>query len=177
MKCWACKKEIAKSAKSCPHCDAPAEGLVGGPELEQMAAELLGKMDPAARAELEKLMANSSSAEDFVNQVMIGDCPKCGSADTEDCGNDPELEGIGVARCRSCGWLWCAMCGRELPDAETPCPCLDEEIDGLDGLADKFLQDKLLKDEDTPDPKPLRFPSLSADKKPKKPSRKKKGGL
>ena len=51
--------------------------------------EILDQMPPEVLGELQALMANSTSAEEFVNQIFVGDCPKCNSSETGDCEHDP----------------------------------------------------------------------------------------
>ena len=72
----------------------------------------------------------------FVNQFLVGDCPKCGSPNTHDCealtfeqspldpkelirtGSDcgvaMEIDDITVGHCDDCDYLWCLECGSQL---------------------------------------------------------------
>ena len=65
------------------------------------------------------------AGEEFVNRIMVGDCPACGSSETSDCENDPEIDDPCVARCLACGQLWCPDCGEFFQDdqfADHDCP-------------------------------------------------------
>lgn len=131
MKCWNCLKELPESAKACPFCEAAVEDE---PTPEEMGAveEILSAMPAEVLGELQALMANSDSAEDFINQIFVGDCPKCQSSDTGDCEKDPEIENLLVGRCFKCGHMWCTECQTPLDPKSPECPCWDEEIEGLD---------------------------------------------
>jgi hypothetical protein len=109
MKCWSCTKPIPTAAQRCPHCEAVVEPE---PTAEEEAAvmEMLGELDPSMIGEIAKVFNQSSSGEDFVNQIMVGPCPKCGSSSTGDCENDPEIEDPCIGRCAECGQLWCCDC-------------------------------------------------------------------
>ena len=72
-------------------------------------------------SEIEKLISQSDSGEDFVNRVMIGDCPECGSSKTGDCEHDPDIEDVTVGRCYDCGRLWCTICGGPYDPKEDGC--------------------------------------------------------
>ena len=72
----------------------------------------------------------------FINQIFVGDCPRCGSSNTHDCmalihepspldpqetmemGSDcgvaMEIDDIAVGHCDDCGHLWCLECGSQL---------------------------------------------------------------
>lgn len=139
MKCWSCDQEISDTAQRCPHCEAPVEEE---PTEEEKAAVMaaLDEMDPAILGEFARVLAASSSGEDFVNQIMIGPCPKCDSDSTGDCENDPEIEDPCIGRCAECGQLWCCDC-EELFDtvaaaASHDCPVWEEFEKQLDDLPD-----------------------------------------
>jgi DNA-directed RNA polymerase subunit N (RpoN/RPB10) len=131
MRCWSCGKTIPENAKACKFCEAPAEPEPTEEEIEavreifeQMPAEVLDGF----RAAFEQ----SDTAEEFVNRIMIGECPKCGSDETGSCENDPEIEDILVARCFQCGQLWCAECGRFLPRESPSCDCWEDDEEDED---------------------------------------------
>jgi hypothetical protein len=129
MKCWSCGQEFSDSAKFCPHCEA---GLVEGPTPEEEAAvaNLLLGLGPEATSELIDAFNNSATGEEFVNRVMVGDCPKCGSSKTGDCDKDPEIDDPCIGRCFDCGQLWCIFCGEPFANTQTmeqhDCPAGEE---------------------------------------------------
>ncbi len=79
----------------------------------------------------------------FISQIMVGDCPKCGSKNTHDCegpdfyldSNSPkqvvktgsecgvarELEDPTIGHCDSCDHLWCIECGSMLAIDDKAC--------------------------------------------------------
>jgi hypothetical protein len=78
--------------------------------------------------ELKEAFLTTRTGEEFVNAIMIGACPTCGSDQTGDCENDPEFYyNILLARCYECGQLWCAECGKLLERKAPFCECWDEE--------------------------------------------------
>ncbi|HXT58035.1 MAG TPA: hypothetical protein VN699_05340 [Pirellulales bacterium] len=118
--------------KFCSHCEAE---LTPGPAAaeEAAAAGALSAMGPDVANELLDAMNESATGEEFVNRIMVGDCPQCGSSNTGDSENDPEIEDPCVGRCFDCGLLWCLDCGELFKDAqfaEHGCPAWEEM--GLD---------------------------------------------
>jgi hypothetical protein len=122
MLCWNCGRKVPDTAKVCKHCEAD---LSDAPGEEEMAAVegILKDMDPDMLAEMLELAQNCSSAEEFADRIMVGDCPACGSAKTGNCENDPEMEDITLGRCFECGQIWCTLCDRVLEKGETTCDC------------------------------------------------------
>ena len=110
MKCWSCRKEIPDTTKFCPHCEAEVVEELTANEKEA-AEEFLASMSPDLIDELRNAFENSATGEEFVNRIMVGDCPKCGSSNTADCEQDPEIDDACIARCLDCGQLWCPDCG------------------------------------------------------------------
>jgi len=126
MLCWSCQKQIPDAAEFCPHCEAQVEDE---PTADEKAAvqQILSSMNPEMLCELRNVIERSATGDEFVNQIMIGDCPKCGSSQTGDCDKDPEIEDPTVARCFACGQMWCPDCGELFsgkPDHD--CPVWDE---------------------------------------------------
>lgn len=113
MLCWSCGKEIPDDANRCRYCEAEVES---GPTEDEIGAveDLLGQMSPDAISELRAAFGKSETGEEFVNRIMVGDCPKCGSSNTGDCGEDPEINDPSIGRCFDCGQLWCVDCGELL---------------------------------------------------------------
>ena len=128
MQCANCGKEIPDDAVMCKFCEARVEPEPSEEEA-QAALEVLGKLDPAMRQEFLELMRTSKSADEFANRIFVGDCPKCGSARTDNCENDPEIGELLVGRCSDCGYLWCTMCDR--PYKGEPCECWEDEPEEL----------------------------------------------
>jgi hypothetical protein len=130
MRCQNCRKKLPKNAKVCLYCEAAVEPAPSEEEMD-MARQLLTEMPPDVVAELRRAINDSETCESFVNSIFVGECPKCGSAKTGDCENDPEIDCLLVGRCYDCGILWCTEC-EKLLDPKTPeCPCWDEP-DGFD---------------------------------------------
>ncbi len=65
---------------------------------------------------LKKSVEESSAVteEQFIAEIMIGECPHCGSKNTKDCEEMEGIEDFTVGLCMNCGFLWCSECGRSL---------------------------------------------------------------
>jgi hypothetical protein len=126
MKCWNCRKPLPDGAKRCPNCEAAVEDVPTQEELDALIA--LGKqLDPDTLRELKAMIESADTAEQFANMIVVGECPKCGSDDTQDCDSDPEIQNILVGRCLECGHCWCTECRRALDRVKPMCPCWDED--------------------------------------------------
>lgn len=134
MRCLNCNRTLPKNAKACVYCEA----LVEEPSAEEMemARAVIEQLSPEALAELERVMMNSDTAEEFVNQIFVGPCPKCQSAQTGDCEDDQEIGDLLVGRCYECGQLWCTECGKLLTLQNTTCACWDEVPEELQNEED-----------------------------------------
>ena len=110
-------------------------------EEEAAVAGVLEAMGPEAISELLDAFSQSATAEEFVNRIMVGDCPKCGSSNTGDCEGDPEIEDPTLGRCLDCGQFWCLDCEELFNDAQTPHDCPAWE--GIDFDDDEFDDDDL----------------------------------
>jgi hypothetical protein len=135
VKCWSCAKEIPDAAKFCPHCEAPAEDEITQEDVD-LVMGLLNEMDPDARNQIVELVQRSESGEAFVNQIMVGNCPRCGSARTDDCENDIDIDDPCIGRCADCGQYWCCDCDQLFDDqiqaSSHECPvwdAMEEESD------------------------------------------------
>ncbi len=128
MDCWNCLKKLPKGAKVCPFCECAVEDQPSPEEIEAVQ-EILDQMPPEVLGELEAMMAGSETADDFINQIFVGDCPKCNSSETGDCEKDPEIENLLVGRCYACGHMWCTECQKTLDPKSLHCPCWDEEVE------------------------------------------------
>jgi hypothetical protein len=125
VRCWSCGKKIPDEAKNCRFCEAPAEPVPTEAE-QQIVEELLDHMPPEAWGELQSALQECETGEEFVNRIMIGACPKCGSDETGDCDSDPEIGELLVGRCYRCGQLWCTECLKLLTPQAPTCECWDE---------------------------------------------------
>lgn len=63
---------------------------------------------------LKKIVEESPSEEQFITAIMVGECPKCGSANTVDCDEIQGIEDPTLGLCRNCGYFWCLECGFHL---------------------------------------------------------------
>ncbi len=65
---------------------------------------------------LKKAIEESTAADvdQFISEIFVGDCPECGSSNTSDCEEIPEIEDVTVGLCMNCGYLWCTECERHL---------------------------------------------------------------
>jgi hypothetical protein len=72
-----------------------------------------------AREELAQAVERSGSEEEFISEIFVGECPKCGSRKTKDCDEDPEIDDVTVGLCKACGYLWCTECGRPVTKGVT----------------------------------------------------------
>lgn len=143
MICWSCQKQISDRAQRCPHCEAEVHDEPTGEEMSA-ALDVLANMDPEMLNVLRDAFENSATGEEFVNQLMVGDCPKCGSSKTGDCENDPDIDDPCVARCLECGQLWCPDCGEFFTNnnfADHDCPAWAEFDFEDDELEDDELED------------------------------------
>ena len=135
MVCWSCRKEIQSAAQFCPHCEAKAIGEPTAAEMEAVQG-VLSSMNPDLIAQL---LEKSVTGEEFVNQIMVGDCPKCGISSTSDCESDPEIEDPCVARCFECPQLWCPDCGELSTSAHSTdhdCPTWEDVYLDSEGWED-----------------------------------------
>ena len=128
--CWSCGKEIPNDANRCLYCEAEVESEPTDEEL-RVVKDMLAHMSPDVISELRSAFEESQTGEDFVNRIMVGDCPKCESSKTDDCGDDPEVDDICVGRCFDCGQLWCLECGQLLQKHQATCSCCNssEELE------------------------------------------------
>jgi len=64
----------------------------------------------------------------FVQAVMVGGCPECGSENTYDCENNPLLEDNTIGHCLECETYWCLECGYVFEKVEKGMQCPHWEI-------------------------------------------------
>lgn len=130
MRCWNCNRELPTGAKACVACEAPADSEMSAEEIEA-ARHLMNQLPPDV-LHLRQVAFDSNSAEEFANRLLVGNCPKCGSSNTGDCENDPEIDNLLVGRCFECGQHFCTECGKPLKLPEPACECWDEDIEDID---------------------------------------------
>lgn len=104
MRCWNCGKSVPETAKVCQFCEAAIEPDPTEEE-KRLVGDLLERMPPGAMEELHAAFEQSETAEDFANRILVGECPQCGSTETGNCENDPEIGKMLVGRCFQCGQL------------------------------------------------------------------------
>lgn len=130
--CWSCEKKLPEGASRCMHCEAAVEDA---PTQEDaaMLMELLGEMDPSLMNEMRQMALECETGEDFVNRLMVGECPKCESDNTGNCENDPEIDDPCIGRCFDCSQLFCCDCEELFADAKLSaqhnCPAWEDEED------------------------------------------------
>jgi len=62
-----------------------------------------------------KICAKKSDTEDqFISEIMVGDCPECGNSNTIDCDGIEGVEDPTLGLCKNCGYFWCIECGSQL---------------------------------------------------------------
>jgi hypothetical protein len=123
-----CGHNLKDDAKVCVKCEAPVEQPLTDEEIEAVETAL-GMMSDEARVALLAAFQESQTADEFVNRVMVGDCPACGSSEVGCCENDPEIADITVGRCYACGQLWCTFCDKPFPAGVTHCDCDPSDLE------------------------------------------------
>jgi len=131
MRCWSCGKQIADDAVRCEHCEADILSPPAPQDME-MAHEFIQSMDPEMRAELFRVFQSSESGEEFINRIMVGECPECGSEETDSCEHDPDIDDVSIGRCFSCGNLWCTICDSPFDPDLSECPFCAESEDAAE---------------------------------------------
>ncbi len=83
--------------------------------------ELWDALPEDVREELLKAAEESTaqSVEEFISEIFVGECPKCGSKATKDCEEATGIEDMTVGLCENCGYLWCTECGRSVEKGKT----------------------------------------------------------
>ena len=81
-------------------------------DLLAMFAALRGDI----RRMIEKAIEQTSpiNEEQFLAQVMTGNCPRCDSNQIKDCRKVESINDITVGLCMQCGFIWCLDCGKPL---------------------------------------------------------------
>lgn len=112
MKCWNCQKEIPDEAKSCSYCERRQDREPVDPEAFKEALKSINTAEPGFVDQLRAIAERYETAEDFANAILSGDCPACGSEETETCEDVLGIENIMVGRCVECGKIFCTECGQ-----------------------------------------------------------------
>lgn len=86
--------------------------------------EMFNSLDEETRKFLISQMEKATDVREFTRAIMVGDCPKCGSAKTVD-GDDLPGGNICVGTCLSCGYSWCLECGCS---TDVACNCFEEIV-------------------------------------------------
>jgi len=152
MKCWNCDKEVSEEAKECPFCEADLklEAEDSG-ALEQAAKAFMDMLPVEMRDELTRMMSGSETADDFVNAIMLGECPACGSSNVHSCETEPEYKDVTLGKCADCATVWCSECEYVLKDDERACPNQDQHTWG-DFDDESFLDEDEDASEEDEDP-------------------------
>ena len=125
MRCWNCRNEIPEAAQACQSCEAPVEPEPTEEEMDAVRG-ILEQMPSEVVEELQAMAETSETAEEFADRILVGDCQKCGSLETGNCENDPQIRELLVGRCYQCGQLWCTECLRLLEPDSPSCECWAE---------------------------------------------------
>ena len=90
MNWWSCHTEIADPAKYCPFCEAE---VVAEPSEDELAAaaNALAGLSPEVLSQIRDAFEESATGEEFVDRILVGDCPQCGNWKTGDGENDPKI--------------------------------------------------------------------------------------
>jgi uncharacterized protein YbbK (DUF523 family) len=142
MNCWNCAKEIPDGASSCQFCEASQkdnplaeiaaiEQQLARPdlsdaerdrltkemqEIQDSVTDMLEMMNPDILEQMRHLAMKYDTADDFAAAIFIGDCPSCGSSETQDCETVAGIESCTVGRCKSCGVVFCSDCQHVFAD-------------------------------------------------------------
>ena len=81
-------------------------------DLLAMVAALRGDIRRMIEKATEKTSARNE--EQFLAEIMTGNCPRCASNQIKDCRKVEGINDISVGLCMQCGVIWCLECGRSL---------------------------------------------------------------
>ncbi|NOX54998.1 MAG: hypothetical protein GXP27_11295 [Planctomycetes bacterium] len=148
MICWNCGATVPETAKRCSKCEAEVEHF--SPEDIALAEELFQALPGEVQDAIASVFQEAGSGEEALRILFVGDCPRCGSQNTQDCDGDPDLEDITVGRCLECGQYWCTNCGELFADAHsTEHDCsFWKELEETEDELDEF--DHLTGDDESP---------------------------
>lgn len=69
---------------------------------------------PEIQAYLKKCFEETTTEEEFLSAILVGDCPECGSKRTIDCTDIEGVDDPTLGLCKDCGYFWCIECGSRL---------------------------------------------------------------
>jgi hypothetical protein len=129
--CWNCGNIVPEGAIFCSHCEERVDDVATGEDAEDVR-KILAEY-PALEAEVMGLLEADVTGQEFVAALLVGDCASCGSANVDDCENDP-IDDLTVGRCFDCDAIWCLECGELLTRESPVCPHWDvcDECDACD---------------------------------------------
>ena len=87
---------------------------------EEAVNEIFDSMPEQAQREFRDALGSSSTVEEFMRKVCVGNCPFCGSQETRDCSDTP-LDDPTVGICLKCQVLWCLECDERFEEGQTVC--------------------------------------------------------
>lgn len=76
--------------------------------------EILEGLPEEVKDYLRQVADRSASEEEFLRNIFVGDCPHCGSKNTNDCSDLYVVEDPTLGLCGDCGHLWCLECGGKI---------------------------------------------------------------
>lgn len=119
--CLNCHAEMPDGARACLRCEAMKEDI-GDIDFGEVVDFANQAFSPDQLTQL-SAMALTTTRDEFIRSLMVGDCPKCRGDQTRDCENDPDINDNCVGHCLDCGHLWCLECGASLPSETPVCTC------------------------------------------------------
>ncbi|MBL7077752.1 MAG: hypothetical protein ISS31_09795 [Kiritimatiellae bacterium] len=120
MQCRNCLNEIPDHATACMYCEAKVGASIS-PERVEAIRQIQSTMPTELRQAMAEMVQKYDTAEDFVAAVMMGKCPKCGSASVRDCEGVMGLDDATVGMCLDCGQRWCFECGTVFEAGQNVC--------------------------------------------------------
>ena len=89
-------------------------------EIKNSVKEALDVLPPEVQEYLIDIMRRSSTPEEAIRRVLVGDCPECDSENTRDCEDTP-IDDSTVGLCLNCNIMWCLGCGAVFEEGQTLC--------------------------------------------------------
>ena len=99
MNCWSCRRKSQPPQSSVPI--ARLRCKRNPPQAKRLPSGIaLTSMDPDVMSELRRRLHAEYQRRGIDQSNMVGDCPQCGSSNTQNCENDPEIEDAYAAQAR-----------------------------------------------------------------------------